>query len=88
MKVLVIDVGGTNLKLSMGGREEPIKVPSDPGANLSDSPAEDDDPDEVTGDRMRSPLGPRATFRGPPDTHWGECLLRRSIDDVIPARLA
>ena len=31
MKVLVIDVGGTNLKLSMGGPEEPVKVPSGPG---------------------------------------------------------
>ena len=30
MKVLVIDVGGTNLKLSMGGPEDPVKVPSGP----------------------------------------------------------
>ena len=30
MKILVIDVGGTNLKLSMGGADEPVKVPSGP----------------------------------------------------------
>jgi polyphosphate glucokinase len=28
MKVLVVDVGGTNLKLSMGGETAPVKVPS------------------------------------------------------------
>ena len=28
MKVLVIDVGGTNLKLSLGGPEAPLKIPS------------------------------------------------------------
>jgi polyphosphate glucokinase len=30
MKILVIDVGGTNLKISAGGSREPIKVPSGP----------------------------------------------------------
>jgi polyphosphate glucokinase len=30
MKILVIDVGGTNLKISLGGGKEPIKVPSGP----------------------------------------------------------
>ncbi|HEX3697588.1 MAG TPA: ROK family protein [Polyangia bacterium] len=30
MKVLVIDVGGTNIKISTGGRKEPIKIPSGP----------------------------------------------------------
>jgi polyphosphate glucokinase len=30
MKILVIDVGGTNIKISLGGKNEPIKVPSGP----------------------------------------------------------
>jgi polyphosphate glucokinase len=30
MKVLVIDVGGTNLKVSLGGPEPPLKIPSGP----------------------------------------------------------
>ncbi len=30
MKVLVIDVGGTNVKVSMGGPDEPLKIPSGP----------------------------------------------------------
>jgi polyphosphate glucokinase len=30
MRILVIDVGGTNLKISVGGGKEPIKVPSGP----------------------------------------------------------
>lgn len=30
MKVLVIDVGGTNVKVSVTGRKEPIKIPSGP----------------------------------------------------------
>ena len=30
MKVLVIDVGGTNIKVSMGGPDEPLKIPSGP----------------------------------------------------------
>jgi polyphosphate glucokinase len=30
MKVLVIDVGGTNIKVSTGGPDDPIKVPSGP----------------------------------------------------------
>lgn len=29
-KVLVIDVGGTNVKVSLGGRGEPLKIPSGP----------------------------------------------------------
>jgi len=33
MKILVIDVGGTNLKLGLTGRKEPVKVPS--GAEMS-----------------------------------------------------
>ena len=28
MKVLVIDVGGTNLKVSLGGAEPPLKIPA------------------------------------------------------------
>jgi predicted NBD/HSP70 family sugar kinase len=28
MKVLVIDVGGTNIKVSMGGPDDPLKIPS------------------------------------------------------------
>lgn len=31
MKVLVIDVGGTNLKVSLGGPEPPLKIPSGSG---------------------------------------------------------
>lgn len=31
MRVLVVDVGGTNLKISVGGKKEPLKVPSGPG---------------------------------------------------------
>jgi polyphosphate glucokinase len=30
MKVLVIDVGGTNIKVSLGGPEPPLKIPSGP----------------------------------------------------------
>jgi polyphosphate glucokinase len=30
MKVLVIDVGGTNVKVSMGGDQDPLKIPSGP----------------------------------------------------------
>ena len=30
MKVLVIDVGGTNVKISTNGRKEPLKIPSGP----------------------------------------------------------
>jgi len=30
MKVLVIDVGGTNIKVSTGAPEDPIKIPSGP----------------------------------------------------------
>lgn len=30
MKILVIDVGGTNLKIGLTGRKEPLKVPSGP----------------------------------------------------------
>ena len=33
MKVLVIDVGGTNIKVSMGGPDDPLKIPS--GAELT-----------------------------------------------------
>ena len=30
MKILVVDVGGTNVKISVTGRKEPIKIPSGP----------------------------------------------------------
>jgi hypothetical protein len=30
MKVLVIDIGGTNIKISTNGRKEPLKIPSGP----------------------------------------------------------
>jgi polyphosphate glucokinase len=30
MKILVIDIGGTNLKIALNGQKEPIKVPSGP----------------------------------------------------------
>src|SRR5262249_62241724 len=30
MKVLVIDIGGTNIKISTNGRKEPLKMPSGP----------------------------------------------------------
>ena len=33
MKVLVIDVGGSNLKVSTNGRNEPLKIPSGPEMN-------------------------------------------------------
>ena len=33
MKILVIDVGGTNLKIGLTGRKEPLKVPS--GSEMS-----------------------------------------------------
>lgn len=33
MKVLVIDVGGTNIKVSTGGPDEPLKIPSGPEMN-------------------------------------------------------
>src|SRR6266705_2698256 len=35
MKVLVIDVGGTNIKVSVSGRKEPIKIPSGPEMNAA-----------------------------------------------------
>jgi polyphosphate glucokinase len=35
MKVLVIDVGGTNIKVSVTGRKEPIKIPSGPDMNAA-----------------------------------------------------
>jgi len=35
MKVLVIDVGGTNIKVSVTGRKEPIKIPSGPEMNAA-----------------------------------------------------
>jgi polyphosphate glucokinase len=35
MKVLVIDVGGTNIKVSMGGPDEPLKIPSGPEMTAS-----------------------------------------------------
>jgi polyphosphate glucokinase len=31
MKVLVIDVGGTNIKVAVSGHKEPLKIPSGPG---------------------------------------------------------
>jgi polyphosphate glucokinase len=33
MKVLVIDVGGTNIKVSTGGPDDPLKIPSGPDMN-------------------------------------------------------
>jgi len=30
MKVLVIDVGGTHIKLGLSGRKDPLKIPSGP----------------------------------------------------------
>src|SRR2546427_3746117 len=35
MKVLVIDVGGTNIKVSVTGRKEPIRIPSGPEMNAA-----------------------------------------------------
>jgi polyphosphate glucokinase len=35
MKVMVIDVGGTNIKVSMGGPDEPLKIPSGPEMTAS-----------------------------------------------------
>jgi polyphosphate glucokinase len=35
MKILVIDVGGTNLKLGLTGHKEPLKVPSGPEMSAS-----------------------------------------------------
>ena len=35
MKVLVIDVGGTNIKVSMGGKDSPLKIPSGSDMNAS-----------------------------------------------------
>ena len=35
MKVLVIDVGGTNLKVSLGGPEPPLKIPSGKGLSAA-----------------------------------------------------
>ena len=34
-KILVIDVGGTNLKISLGGAKDPVKVPSGPTMNAA-----------------------------------------------------
>ena len=36
MNVLVIDVGGTNLKVSLGGPEPPMKIPSGKGLSAAD----------------------------------------------------
>jgi polyphosphate glucokinase len=35
MKVLVIDVGGTNIKVSMAAKDTPLKIPSGPDMNAS-----------------------------------------------------
>ena len=35
MKILVIDVGGTNLKVGLTGRKEPLKIPSGPEMSAS-----------------------------------------------------
>ena len=40
MKVLVIDVGGTNVKVGFAGRAEPIKIPSGPTMSASKMAAE------------------------------------------------
>jgi polyphosphate glucokinase len=40
MRVLVIDVGGTNVKVSMTGRKEPLKIPSGPEMNAARMAAE------------------------------------------------
>ena len=39
MKVLVIDVGGTNLKVSLGGPEPPLKIPSGHALTAADMAA-------------------------------------------------
>jgi hypothetical protein len=39
-KVLVIDVGGTNIKILVTGKREPRKVPSGPGMTASGMVAE------------------------------------------------